>query len=887
MIAICMATSKAKDLDDMFELCPSIEKDTKQQNNDELDDMFVDCATQAEQKQNQIPVPKKPKRKTKRTSWKRYERLKTNPKKIKAELAALAQCCAQYCVQFLTWQIVLTCRTMFVCLPTNDDRRSWVDQQLDEMEVGPKSFSYTIPVVDQNIRQCCAKAWRFAYGVPEYTHKSVLGYRGKHGRRQKNSARKTELKARRSVREQTFIHWLLEYAKTASCKLPMSTNKRMSLRLPFPTKNLVYKVYAKHFSDCAGADKALDYPSFTKVWKSAPELKHVKCSKYKRGFSQCDPCGNYKRAIQKQISEARRDFLDEKHLKHVHEFMSEKNHYYAARSKCVAHPEKCMSIIMDAMDQRKTRIPFFTNPPKSVSTEHVLKTKLFAATVHGYGNFFFWCTDQVAHDTNLSIEVLQRTLLKYEHAKGTLPPVLYLQLDNGPDQKSKQFLGFLAYLVQKKIFHKIKVSFLIVGHTHEDIDQKFSVIGKYIQRFLREVLSIPAFIDAIIQCMVKKEKAPKCVEHIQFCYDLEPLTSFLDPDLSRFALPEKTGDNVHYFLFCRDHDHQAVLQYKLKRYSDALWPRKYNVGDCYVSKRYGQGTVTAADPFKDVATKLKFWKYTVHFRKENNEDEEIVFKHHADKHTITVFPKIAGKLPCLPNSFGAAPFYGTFKETLEDQKAGVDAVISKLSLQSTHPTDVDSWREFWEKCPRGSTVPPELLSATNFVLPMPQANAMHSISKKRKAAAVDDGNRSVEIMCHAKFKKSARTASVKRSQQCISLPADILNLNKGDLIVFEDKDLLPTNTPAYSFPFLVGEIISVVDGIEQGTQPQLLVQVMRPCDLKSLDKKFVKWIGDDNQHWRSVIDRSSVQFPVELTARGRKLTAKSIATITKAYFSQK
>ena len=35
-------------------------------------------------------------------------------------------------------------------------------------------------------------------------------------------------------------------------------------------------------------------------------------------------------------------------------------------------------------------------------------------------------------------------------------------------------LGLLCLLVEKGIFKKIKLSFLMVGHTHEDIDQCFS-----------------------------------------------------------------------------------------------------------------------------------------------------------------------------------------------------------------------------------------------------------------------------------------------------------------------------------------------------------------------------------------------------------------------------
>ena len=62
-----------------------------------------------------------------------------------------------------------------------------------------------------------------------------------------------------------------------------------------------------------------------------------------------------------------------------------------------------------------------------------MKVKVTGAIVHGFGTFLFWCTDHVKHDTNLSIEVFRRVILKYEEAKGSLLPVLYLQVDGGPD----------------------------------------------------------------------------------------------------------------------------------------------------------------------------------------------------------------------------------------------------------------------------------------------------------------------------------------------------------------------------------------------------------------------------------------------------------------------
>ena len=204
------------------------------------------------------------------------------------------------------------------------------------------------------------------------------------------------------------------------------------------------------------------------------ELSHIKCSKYKPGFLKCDKCKAYEKNKLIKLTPSELHTLDKNFLKHVEEFVSEKNQYYVARDKAVSNPTKYLSIIMDAMDQRKTRIPFWTNPAKLVAHCLLLKLKLFCAIVHGFGSLYFWCTEQVKHHSNLAIEFLRRVLVKYQEEKGCLPPMLHLQMDNGPDQKSKQFLVFVRYLVQMKVFNKIKVSYRIVGQTHEDPDQSFS-----------------------------------------------------------------------------------------------------------------------------------------------------------------------------------------------------------------------------------------------------------------------------------------------------------------------------------------------------------------------------------------------------------------------------
>lgn len=59
------------------------------------------------------------------------------------------------------------------------------------------------------------------------------------------------------------------------------------------------------------------------------------------------------------------------------------------------------------------------------------------------------------------------------------PPTLYLQADNCYAENKNQFmLAFLSMLVLRGVFREIYLYFLPSGHTHEDVDQMFSVFRK-------------------------------------------------------------------------------------------------------------------------------------------------------------------------------------------------------------------------------------------------------------------------------------------------------------------------------------------------------------------------------------------------------------------------
>ncbi len=113
-------------------------------------------------------------------------------------------------------------------------------------------------------------------------------------------------------------------------------------------------------------------------------------------------------------------------------FSAERRKYYKHTEKAKRHPSRYLSIIIDGMDQSKTFVPHFVRVSKSVSSLWKLKTHITGAIVHGRGAYGFFDNHEWPHSSNLTITVLLNLLSMYRES---LPPVLYLQLDNCEREK--------------------------------------------------------------------------------------------------------------------------------------------------------------------------------------------------------------------------------------------------------------------------------------------------------------------------------------------------------------------------------------------------------------------------------------------------------------------
>ena len=104
------------------------------------------------------------------------------------------------------------------------------------------------------------------------------------------------------------------------------------------------------------------------------------------------------------------------------------------------------------MDQAKTALPHLTRQDKTSQNLWRLRTHITGALVHGtmdYGKdaIMYINTSELPSDSNLTLNVLLRTLESHIQRYNKLPEKLYLQFDNCWRENKNMFILSFAYLL--------------------------------------------------------------------------------------------------------------------------------------------------------------------------------------------------------------------------------------------------------------------------------------------------------------------------------------------------------------------------------------------------------------------------------------------------------
>ncbi|KAL3698265.1 hypothetical protein R1sor_012341 [Riccia sorocarpa] len=290
-------------------------------------------------------------------------------------------------------------------------------------------------------------------------------------------------------------------------------------------------------------------------------------------FAKCLLCVKFTTMLQRERRSAERAKLEldrEKHLKHQ---MSGRTVYYSHRELSTSSPSLYLSFIHDAMDLAKTIIPRLCDkvktlmgsvqplPLKVIGINHGHEPGVVAhVTVGGlwksdpnytitsiakqlrdYENFHtdkklgdLHFTDQTSHplfNALMDEEVFNTTVLakkrqskeeffqmegadnsELQASTRMLPPNLYIQLDNSAkDNKNWAMMAFCSELVARGCCKMITMSFLVVGHTHEDVDAFFSKVNA--AQAGKDIESLPHFLAVVYHAQSSKAY-PRVIQEV-------------------------------------------------------------------------------------------------------------------------------------------------------------------------------------------------------------------------------------------------------------------------------------------------------------------------------------------------------------------------------------
>ena len=320
---------------------------------------------------------------------------------------------------------------------------------------------------------------------------------------------KTVKKEKENVRKMVVKDWLYNYSRKF-CE-QSSTEKNVTV-LPFRNVRPIYTVYKLDFESDVSLQTQKQPLSSSQFYNCklfniySNELK-IRLKRNTGKFLSCTVCDAYDARIREAKTDAQRAILLEFKRRHHTKQESQRQKYYRHRRKAMENPKRYLSIIIDGMDQKKTNCPVMG---RTVKDESPLTQRVIGVKVHGIGNFVYVCDETVRGGGNLIIEVLRQTLLHVEKI-GKLPyinPVLYLQIDNCGENKNKTLFAFLTDLVRKQVFCKVKACFLMVGHTHNDIDQVFATIAGHLAQIHVICPDRESLFQAIKDAFLKVEDKP-------------------------------------------------------------------------------------------------------------------------------------------------------------------------------------------------------------------------------------------------------------------------------------------------------------------------------------------------------------------------------------------
>jgi hypothetical protein len=376
----------------------------------------------------------------------------------------------------------------------------------------------------------------------------------------------------------SVIAWWLAYSEEVGDYMPYADEVIIPLR---PRK--------EEFGEYAGGRGEGECASktyFGETFQSAPELTRIRHARTCFNFQHCRHCVNNNARMQGAVASGNPvSIAQAKETRTAHHLDQrlERQAYYERREHAMRHPSRAVSIILDKWDSSKSTCPYFRRATATWKEDKkmALRLHVLGVMVHATPNhevYLYTFNDSVAGDANSNIEGLRRTLAT-KYAKEPMPRCLYVQADSAGDNRNWAVFLFLAMLVYHNYTVEVYFSFLLVGHTHEDIDQLFSVISRYFRSGIpeSEAKTPQSFEQCMRECLESRFNVhlAQMLSVLDWSYSLSPsLIAGIGGIRHRILELEDGTDGrrtVHTFrIQRRSSDGIVVFHYK-ERCAHAVW----------------------------------------------------------------------------------------------------------------------------------------------------------------------------------------------------------------------------------------------------------------------------------------------------------------------------
>jgi hypothetical protein len=447
--------------------------------------------------------------------------------------------------------VIDTCRTVLGSMKKRKDIGDWLYKRL---ESGYEKTEEDNDVVKWRFRisykkngqkyavSVCRRAFQCFYGIS----RSLIYDKMRRIRLSKSSCTEREEKrlARQimnedntdralTARESEVVAFIRRYCLRNGEHMPHTDEVRIAFH-----RIHVYEEYCEQFVDpkpnsgrVRRDGKPVCKSLFYELWNS--HCADIISQRWKGDFAVCDECKTHAQQDHNpDIGNEDKSTNRRTWRVHLSTINACRLGYYKRRELAIHHPNEYMSIICDGSDSSNTYLPMIRNMSKSeaaLAGTAMIKHKLMAVRVHAWNKrdyVYFappWC--EKGTTCNLTLEAIARTLFKESETRKTDPTAswprkLFVQLDNtSRDNKNHYVFAYFSYLVQKGIFRQVDINFLPVGHTHEDIDQLFSVVNRRMKT--HDVFTFPQLQEEIKNAFRRDSEKVCVVEHVTALHDFK------------------------------------------------------------------------------------------------------------------------------------------------------------------------------------------------------------------------------------------------------------------------------------------------------------------------------------------------------------------------------